>query len=306
MFKNLLIYAIAPGWRQSVESMEASLLGALFIPCGPTVDRSFGWVPPRGEKEGALVEAIGGQRILKFLLEARILPASVVNQKAQEQAERIEASTGRKPGKKETRDIKDDMRLSLMPQAFTKKSSLHVWVDPKAHRLVIDAASVKRAEEVVSLLVHCLPGFAVRLISTATSPAVAMGQWLQSGEPPPRFSVDRECELKAADETQAVVRYARHALDIDEVRAHIESGKQPTRVALTWIGRVSLVLTDNLQLKKLSFLDVVFEGKAGTPDADGFDADVAIATSELSALIPDLLLALDGETEGKPETETEA
>ena len=295
MFKNLLVYRITPGWKQAADAMEAGLQAARFVPCGASVERSFGWVEPRGQDHGPLVEVVGGQRILKFMLEAKLLPASVVNNKAKDKVAQIEASTGRKPGKKETRDIKEDIRHGLLSQAFTRLSSVAVWIDPKAKMLVIDASSPKKADEVVTLLVQCLDGFAVTLVNTTTSPAVAMGQWLTTQEPPQAFSVDRECELKAADETKAVVRYARHALDIDEVRAHIESGKQPTRVALTWKNRVSLVLTDALQIKKLAFLDVVFEGSAAQGKDDGFDADVAIATSELSALIPDLLEALDGE-----------
>ena len=123
---------------------------------------------------------------------------------------------------------------------------------------------------------------------------------LTEQEPPSGFSVDRECELKAADESKAVVRYSRHPLDIQEVQAHIESGKQPTRVALTWNSRVSFVLTDALHIRKVAFLDVVFESATGgsTGKDNGFDVDVAIATAELAQLIPDLLLALDGETLG--------
>ena len=90
-----------------------------------------------------------------------------------------------------------------------------------------------------------------------------------------------------------MVRYARHPLDIDEVRQHIEHGKLPTKLAMTWDDRVSFVLTEGLQLKKIALLDAVMEG-AGSEDG-GFDADVAIATGELSRLIPDLVEALDGE-----------
>ena len=90
------------------------------------------------------------------------------------------------------------------------------------------------------------------------------------------------------------MKYSRHLLDTDEVRQHIASGKQPTRLAMTWDGRVSFLLTDNLQIKKLSFLDVVFEG--GRSDGEGgFDTDAAIATGEMSKLIPDLIGALGGE-----------
>jgi len=292
VFKNVIVYRIGPGWSASVAQMADSLEGARFVACGASQEKSMGWVEPRGEAHGPLVESVGGQLILQLMIETRALPASVVNRKTRERVARIEASTGRKPGKKETREIKDDIRLELLPMAFTKESSVWVWIDPDERLLVIDAGSQARADEVVTLLVKSLAGLAVTLLNTSVSPTVAMSEWLITQEPPPGFSVDRECELKAADESRAVVRYARHPLDTDEVRQYVESGKLPTRLALTWDSRVSFVLTEGLQLKKLAFQDVVFEG-AGKDD--GFDADAAIATGELRKLLPDLLAALGGE-----------
>jgi recombination associated protein RdgC len=295
-----MIYAIAPAWAQTVASMEAGLSKARFAECGASQEKSVGWTEPRGEAHGPLVEAVAGQLVLKLMVETKAVPGSVITRKAKDRVAQIEATTGRKPGKKETRDIKDDLRLELLPQAFTKQGSVGVWIDPKTKRLVIDAGSQGKADEVVTLLVQCLDGFAVTLVNTKTSPAVAMAQWLTTQEPPQGFSVDRECELKSADESKAVVRYSRHPLDIDEVRAHVQGGKQPTRVALTWNSRISFVLTEALQIKKVAFLDLVFENAAGSSKGkdDGFDADVAIATAELGQLIPDLLLALDGEVVG--------
>ena len=92
-----------------------------------------------------------------------------------------------------------------------------------------------------------------------------------------------------------MVRYARHPLDIEEVQAHIAAGKLPTKLAMTWDGRVSFILSEGLQIRKLAFLDAVMEGKS--QDDSGFDADVAIATGELRSLIPDLIEALGGESE---------
>ena len=301
MFKNVMVYAINPAWAQSLASMEGALDKARFAECGLSEEKSIGWTEPRGEPHGPLVETVAGQFILKLMIEARVLPGSVIARKAKDRVAQIEASTGRKPGKKETRDIKDDLRRELLPQAFTKQSTVAVWIDPAAKRLVIDASSTARANEVVTMLVKCLEGFTVTLINTTTSPAVAMAQWLTTQEAPAGFSVDRECELKAADESKAVVRYSRHPLDIKEVQAHIESGKQPTRVAMTWNSRVSFVLTEAMLIKKVAFLDVVLEGASGGSSVggkgkdDGFDADALIATAELSQLIPDLLAALDGE-----------
>jgi recombination associated protein RdgC len=122
-----------------------------------------------------------------------------------------------------------------------------------------------------------------------------MAEWLVAGEAPANFSIDRDCELKAVDGEKPVVRYARHALDIDEIREHIQAGKQPTRLALTWRDRVSFTLTEGLQLKKIAFLDGVFEGQAKASADESFDADAAIATGELAPMIDDLIEALGGE-----------
>lgn len=294
MFKNAIMYRIAPDWSSTAEEVEARLQDNHFVECGASQEKSLGWLEPRGEANGPLLEVVAGQWILKLMTETRALPASVVNRKAQERVAQIEASTGRKPGKKETRDLKDDIRLELLPMAFTKQSSTLVWIDREAQLLVMDAGSQARADELVTLLVQNLPGLALSLINTRVSPSAAMADWLVTQEAPQGFSVDRECELKAADESKAVVRYARHRLDTEEVKQHIEGGKMPTRLALTWNDRVSFVLTEGFQLKKMAFLDVVFEGASSGKD-DGFDADVAISTGELQKVLPDLLLALGGE-----------
>jgi recombination associated protein RdgC len=294
VFKNVIVYRIAAGWSASVAQIEQGLDKERFVECGASQEKSIGWVETRGEAHGPLVEAVGGQLMLKLMIETRALPGSVVNRKAKERVAHIEATTGRKPGKKETRDIKDDIRLELLPMAFTKLSSVVVWIDPHALLLVIDAGSQAKSDEVLTMLAKSIDGLAATLIDTKMSPAAAMSGWLVTQEAPAGFSVDRECELKAADESKAVVRYSRHPLDNDEVRQHVESGKIPTRLALTWDSRVSFVLTESMQLKKLAFLDVVFEG-ASTGKDDGFDADAAIATGELRKLLPDLFEALEGE-----------
>ncbi len=295
MFKNLMVYRLTQPLKASLTAVEQALEAQRFVECSATQDRSMGWVEPRGEAHAPLVESVGGHWILKYMVETKVLPASVLKRKLQERLEYIEASEGRKPGKREARELKEELRLQLLPLAFTKQSSVWVWIDRKGQWLVVDASSSAKSDAVLSSLTQALDGLHVALLETQMSAGTAMAQWLATQEPPPGFVVDRECELKAADESRAVVRYARHALDIDEVRSHIEAGKRPTRLALTWDGRLSFVLTETLQLKKLAFLDVVFEGVADKQDKS-FDADVALATGELQRLLPDVLQALGGLT----------
>jgi recombination associated protein RdgC len=297
LFKNLSMFRIGAAWSASSSQVEDLLQKDVFQPCGASQPQSAGWVPPRGEAHGPLLEVVDGQWLLRLKVERKLLPGSVVRERADEIALGLEHSTGRKPGRKQMKELREQATLELLPQAFARASTLWVWIDPARHLLAIDTGSAARAEEVITLLVKALPGFEVRQIHTVQSPQALMSDWLVSGEPAVGFTVDRECELKSADEMKSVVRYARHRLDTDEVRAHIQAGKQPTRLALTWAERVSFVLTEGLQLKRLDFLDGVYEGRPSVGADEAFDADVAIATGELRRLIPDLIEALGGEQE---------
>ena len=294
MFKNLMLYRLAPDWSATVGQIEVALAKTPFAECGATQQRALGWVSPRGEEHGVLIEAIAGQWLLQLMVESKVVPGSVIKRQVDALAAQVEKQTGRKPGKKQRNELKDQALLDLLPMAFTNRGAVRVWIAPAERLLVLDAGSQSRADEVLTALGEALPGLSATLVNTAVSPAAAMAEWLVSGEAPAGFTIDRDCELKAADGEKPVVRYARHALDIAEIREHIQAGKQPTRLALTWQGRVSFMLTEGGQIKKVSFLDGVFEGQQGKGDA-GFDADAAIATGELAPMIHDLIDALGGE-----------
>ena len=300
MFKNLTLYRIGPGWAPTPDAMEKALDAARFQPCPATQDKSVGWVEPRGEAHGPLVEAIAGQRILKLQIETKSVPGAVVRRKAQEAADHIEATTGRKPGKKETKELREDALQALLPQAFPRRGSVWVWFDMKNGLLVTDAGSQGKNDEVVTALVRAFDGLALTLLQTAMTPQTAMTQWLATTEPendwPEGFNVERECELKSADEEKSAVKFTRHHLLTDEVRKHLTEGKLPTRLALSWEGRIGFTLTESMQLKKLAFLEGVFDDRPND-DESGFDTDVALATGELSQLIPALIGALGGEIE---------
>ena len=308
MIKNAFLYRIVNPIESHVhETMDDLLRAAIFTPCAPSQEKSVGWVPPRGHEHGELIESVGGQWILKLMTETKKVPGQAVKEKVSEQCKTIEAQTGRKPGRKETREMQEDARLAMLPHAFPAKHATLIWIDPEACTLVVDAGSQSKADEAVTALVRAIDGLALQLIHTQMSPATAMALWLASKESPNSFTVDRECELKACDESRAVVKYGRHPLDIDEVAQHIAQGKMPTKLALTWNDRVSFVLTEGLQLKKIAVLDVVFESSGQAEYEDRFDADVAIATGELSKMLPALIGVLGGEvsvTEA-PESETE-
>ena len=303
MFKNALIYRIeawaAPGLAEIDQRLEA----ARFVECGASQAEAVGWVEPRGKAHGAMAESIGGQIVLRLATETKAVPGGVVKDEVGKKLDAIEKDTGRRPRGKIVKELKEEVIHALLPRAFPKRSDTVVWIDAQAQWLLVGAASVKKADAVVTRLVDVLGalggGLKLGLVQTAVAPATAMATWLAEKEGPAGFSIDRECELKQPDNEKATVRYARHMLDIDEVGEHVRQGKVPTQLALTWAGRVSFVLSEALTLKKIKLLDVVLEGAganagASRQDEGGFDADVALFTGELRLLIPELMAALGG------------
>lgn len=293
MFKNLIVFRIKPTWVANLEEAEEKLGEARFVKCGPTQMQSVGWIEPRGQEHGALIESINGHWMVKLCIEKKVVPGSVVKREVEERLDKIEKSTGTRPGKKAAKDIKEEVLLDLLPKAFPKLETVSVWIDPKERLLYVDGGSMGKSDQVVTALVRSLD-MGLDVVQTEKSATSCMAEWLLDSETvPPKFSLDRECELKSTGEDKATVKYAHHNLEIEEVKKHIIEGKVPKKLAMTWEDRLSFVLTENGIIKRLSFGDVVFENTSS--DDDGFDADFAILTGEISAFLPDVIEALGGE-----------
>lgn len=81
---------------------------------------------------------------------------------------------------------------------------------------------------------------------------------------------------------------------------HIEAGKLVTKLALDWQERIQLVLSDDGSLKRLKFSETIRDQNEDIDRDDyaqRFDADFILMTSELAALIKNLVEALGGESE---------
>lgn len=298
-FKNLRLYRLPAPWDISLTTLEAALARYPFAPCGSFDTQSKGWVAPW--RDGSLVYSQQRHWLLSLRTEQKLLPASIINELAAERADEIAVQQGYAPGRKQRREIKERVTEELLPRALARRRSIHVWIDPLNGWLGIDAASPARADEVLELLGKSLDNLPLALVKTDLSPTTAMADWLAAGEGPDGFTIDRDCELKSMMEDKAVVRYVRHPLDGEEIRDHLAAGKQPTRLALTWDERISFVLTETMDIKRLAFLDVLKEQAEGETllEDEQFAADFALMAGELSRFIPELLAALGGEQDNE-------
>lgn len=293
-FKNLKLFRLSSAWNWSAEQLDALLEKEQFVSAGAAAPIASGWTPPV-EGDVRFAYSTNRQIMCAFRSEKKLLPASVINQFVKQRAIELEEQQGFKPGRKQLRDLKEEVTNALLPRAFSLSRDTRVWIDPVNHWLVIDTASATKAEEILSALGKAIYPFPVEPIQVTLSPAAAMTQWLTSGQAPANFSIDQDAELRAGGDKAAAIRYVKHALDVSDIEKHVQSGKQCTRLALTWNDKVSFVLTEALDIKRVAPQDILDEADHLAPanDAEKFDAEFTLMCAELNLLLSGLLDALE-------------
>ena len=294
-FRNLQIYRLPENWGLTAEALAEKLAAHPFQPCGSQDMASRGWTSPT--RDDRFVMAVGGQFLIALAVEQKLLPSSVVNEVAADKAEIIEAQQGFKPGRKQMKEIKEAVLQELLPRAFTRRRTAFAWINPIDGWLVVDASSPARAEEILDALRDSLDELPVKMVKTQLSPVSVMTDWLLANQATGNFTIDLDCELRAVTDEKAAVRYVRHALDGKDVQDHLAAGKLPTRLAMTFDDRISIILTEKMEIKRVAFLDIIKEEAERQGDAADMqmEADFALMSGELSRLIPALLEVLGGE-----------
>lgn len=299
-FRNLQVYRFPAPWKISASKLEEQLGRHVFRPASGFELQSQGWASPRDD--GGLVHSVHGQMLLSLCTEKKLLPSSVIKEAVKAKAIEAEERQGYKPGRKQLRDLKEEVIDELLPRAFSVRRRTGIWISPKEGWLAIDVGSAGKADEIIGLMNKSIDDFVVERLNTVEAPGTAMTAWLASGNVPHGFTIDQDTELQSPVEEKATVRFVRHALDAKEVKRHIDSGKQCTLLALTWADRVSFVLTEALVLKRVAPVDVIreSEGAQSQNEDERFDADFTLMTGELQHLLTDLVEALGGRTPGSP------
>ncbi len=294
-FKNIFIYRLPPDLALTAATLQEKLALKPLLPCSGLDKQNRGWVSCCGDDR--LVHIANNQILFALGVEQKLLPAAIINKFAKERITDIEAQQGYKPGRKQLKDIKLAVADELLPRAFALQRTTYAWLDLVNGRLIIEAASSAKADELLEHLGKTVGNFPVQLLQTELSPVAAMTDWLASEHAPVGFSIDRELELRSSDASKATVRYANHALEGKEILAHIAAGKRVTRLGMTWNNRISFVLNEHLQIKRIEFLDIIKEGSTKIADNEDeiFELDFILMTGELAKMLKDLTQVLGGE-----------
>lgn len=288
MFKNARLYRLEDPSAIDAEGLENRLAERRFRPCGPLETTTLGWYSPLGGQTEALVHAGNGCVALCARRQERLLPSAVVAEAVEERAAELEDREARSVGRKERKQLRDEVTLDMLPRAFTRSRQIRAYLDLVGGWMVVDAASEKAAEDLVGLLRETLGSFRVRPPRPEHSPTTLMTSWVTTGETPEGLDLGDECELRDPRDERSLVRCRGQDLGGEEISTHLRAGKEVVKLALQWREHLEFLLQEDLSLKRLRFADELIEEAVEMDvedEAARFDAEFAIMALQLRELV---------------------
>ncbi|MDF1765378.1 MAG: recombination-associated protein RdgC [Gammaproteobacteria bacterium] len=295
-FKNLRFYTFAKPLVQTFDEVETALADKVFEPCGSMEKARLGWISPLG-REGEMLTHVQGQYLMLCCQkQERLLPASVVNEATDEKVAELEERQGRQIYRKEKRQIRDDVFVTLLPRAFTRNTQTFAYISLADNLLVVNSSSAPKAEELITLLRDTLGSLPVEIPATNRAPADVMTRWLREQHGSDNFVIDEECELFNPIDGGNVVRCKGQDLFSEEIQAHLGAGKQVKSLGVTWNSSVSCVLGEDLSIKRLKFVGMNEERDNGEAEsaAEKFDQEFAVMTLQLTDFFDNFFAAFGG------------
>ncbi len=296
-FKNLQIYRFSQPFELDATTLGQQLEEQAFLPCGSQDTTRAGWVPPLGRHGSEFVHATNGYLMVCLKRQDKLLPAAVINEELEQKAQEIESREARQLPRKERRSLRDEVYFSLLPRAFVRSSLQFAYISPRDQLLIVDAASAKRAEDLLQNLRDTLGSLSVIPLASKHQPIDVMTRWLSSGHSESGFEPGEECELRDNANINSIIRCKNQDLASTEIVNHLKTGMHVSKLALNWQQRLEFVLDEKLTVKRLRFADMVQEQASEIEAEDAaaqFDVDFSIMALELSAFITALTEAFGG------------
>ncbi len=294
-FKNLKLFRLTSAFSHSEQDLQQALEHVSFRPCGSQELHSTGWHAPIPGGD-LLYHGANGNYLFCLRKQERLLPAAVVNAKLAEKVDELERESGTPVGKKAQQEIKEQLLLQMLPQAFTKDSFTWGMVCPAANLVVVDSSADTKAEDFLAHLRKALESLPV-VPWARRSLAAELSTWVTE-QPPEHFELQLEAELQEPEEGGAVVRFKNQELSNEEVLMHLDKGKHVTKLAITWDETFSAVLQENATISRVKFTDVLKEQNQDIDKSERaarLDADFSLMAGEVVrfAQTLDTLFGLD-------------
>ena len=296
MFRTLRFYRLLGEWPEDENALTAALQSKEFKPCGAFSEKSIGFEAPTQElaDQEILCRTVAGCDLLQMRIQTRLLPAGVVNEQLIERVDAFKSRTGRDPGRKEKRELKEEVYGELLPKALLKSDRVQVVAFRNENVIAITTPSANTAEELLGYLREALGSLQIVPLEYRRSAHELLTQ-IFLGQGPEDFVLGRECRMKDSSEYKSIVNWQDMDLGARAVRAHVNEGLLVDRLAVRFDTVLTAVLDEDLVVRKLKL-----EGLEELDDADEeeplarLDAEFTLYTGVVRRLLESLKKNLGG------------
>lgn len=272
--RNATVVGIDPKFKLDQGLLERSS----FMPPMSNMFESYGFSPVRGDE---LTVTVGDYTLLRFTQGRKVMPASAINAIVAEKAAELEEQQGFRPGKKAMKELKERVIDELLPRALTTTAHTHVIVDHVNHCLLIDSTAEGTVTRIQRELVKIFEKIGLQDVRWPRKDRLTA--MLQDDLPPRGFTVDDEAVLEYGSGKRIVFR--KTDLYGDDVQFQAQLGASVASLAMTYNDRISFVLNDSMQLRRIKPLGVVRTSVKELAKEDRLEGELALAGAELSALV---------------------
>lgn len=243
--------------------------------------KSIGFVAREGAD--SLVEGFPGGLSFTVRIDQKLIPGSVVNAELAKQVKLLEQTTGRKPGKKERTEIKQDIIAEITPRALVVTTLLTCFHHTDTNMLIIPTTNKKLAGSIVSELVNAVGSVKTTTIHVSNVKrglTTRLKAWLAGDDDVFSGLLPRGEVALEQDERKVTVKMGELMATQQGLSEALAAGFEVKALGLEFSAGTELKLTDDFQLRTIAFAHPPVEG-----DDDLFAAEAALEVQELADVV---------------------
>ena len=291
-FKNIRVMQLPADFKICASVLGDALSIKKFAPCKPDQRESWGFGSPYGANSSELICKLDSNLLFTVLHQVRIMPAAAVKELLNDEVAVIEKTENRTLTAKQKNELRQQIEFELLPNTLKKTKRIDAWIDTSSRLIYINTASPLESEAATKLLRAALGTFPCTPINVDQSPITLMTEWLKSPALMPSiFSLGAWCELHAQGMEQGTATFKHHDLTSCEVGENIDMGKQVIRIELVWKGKISFILDEGLNFRRLKFLDLLADELKNSKQeskAEKMEAEFSIMSLQMRLLTAQL------------------
>ncbi|MCF2900957.1 recombination-associated protein RdgC [Pseudoalteromonas sp. OFAV1] len=297
MFKKMKVQILGKFDIDTLE-IEDYLKKFQFSETQPTQEESIGWISPFESSE-VLHHAGGGAILLNVMKEKKSVPASLLKRETEKEIlRRKETNPDYNPSGDDKKEIKEGIKLRLLPDAQSAFTETRLYIDTKDNYIVIESDSDKMIESINSLLTMTFSDkFEFKYLVINKEPTEEMAQWLSELDLPEHVQLGCACKLKDPISKRAVALTSYDLTDDDKIVSYIDSGMEVQSLAISWSDSkcheeddeyesVIFTLNKALSLSSIKTKAPKADNQSDETEEQKLDADFTLFVGQMRGFIP--------------------